>query len=111
MVGRLEARRPDLVAKIVELGYPVESHPGYMEDPRLGAMAWSLPHKKTESDLGPGGWESFVGAGKDGGIGENLLCLAVEVDHHDVLDPMAAPKTAELIDQGVAFCLGRKSSQ
>ncbi|KAG6354135.1 hypothetical protein INS49_004739 [Diaporthe citri] len=109
MVGRLEARRPDLVAKLVELGYPVESYPGYMEDPKLGAMAWSIPHKKTESELGPGGWENFVGAGEDGGTGKNLLCLAVDVDHHGVLYPLTAPKTAELIDQGVAFCLERKT--
>lgn len=108
MVGRLEARRPDLVAKLVGLGYPVESYPGYMEDPKLGAMAWSIPHKRTGSDLGPGGWDNFVGAGEDGGAGRNLLCLAVDVDHHDVLYPLAAPKTAELIDRGVAFCLERK---
>lgn len=109
MVGRLEARRPDLVAKLVELGYPIESYPRYMEDPKLGAMAWSIPHKRTESDLGPGGWENFVGAGEDGGIGKNLLCLAVDVDHHGVLYPLAAPNTAELLDQGVAFCLERKA--
>lgn len=108
MIGRLEERRPDLVAELVELGYPVKSYPGYMEDPRLGAMAWSIPHKETESDLGPGGWENFVGAGKDGGIGKNLLCLAVDTDHHCVLYPMTAPRTAELIDQGVTFCLGRQ---
>lgn len=108
MVGRLEARRPDLVAKLVELGYPVESYPGYMEDPRLGAMAWSIPNKTTESDLGPGGWDNFVGAGEDGGIGKNFLCLAVDVDHHGVLYPLTAPKTAELIEQGVTFCLEKK---
>lgn len=108
MIGRLEERRPDLVAKLVQLGYPVKSYSGYMEDPRLGAMAWSIPHKNTESDLGPGGWESFVGAGEDGTIGKNLLCLAVDADHHGVLYPLTAPKTAELIDQGVAFCLERK---
>lgn len=107
MIGRLEERRPDLVAKLIELGYPVKSYPGYMEDPRLGAMAWSIPHKASKSELGPGGWEKFVGAGKDGEIGENLLCLAVDVDHHSVLYPTAAPKAAELLDQGVAFCLGR----
>jgi zearalenone synthase (nonreducing iterative type I polyketide synthase) len=104
MIGRLEARRPDLVTKLDELGYPVESYPGYMEDPRLGAMAWSIPHKRTESDLGPGGWENFVGGG---GVGESLLCLAVDADHHDVLHPTTAPKTSALIDQGVAFLLGR----
>lgn len=110
MVGRLEERRPDLVARLVELGYPVRSYPGYMEDPRLGAMAWSVPHKETESDLGPGGWENFVGAGEDGDIARNLLCLAVDVDHHGVLYPTTAPKAAELIDQGVAFLLERKGS-
>lgn len=109
MVGRLEERRPDLVSKLVELGYPVKSYPGYMQDPRLGAMAWSIPHKKTESDLGPGGWENFVGAGENDKIGENLLCLAVDADHHGVLYPVTAPRTAQLIDQGVAFCLERKS--
>lgn len=99
MIGKLEARRPDLIKKLVELGYPIESYPGYMEDPRLGAMAWSIPHKKTESDLGPGGWENFVG----GGAGENLLCLAVDADHHEVLHPITAPKTSKFIYQGLKF--------
>lgn len=105
MIGKLEARRPDLIKKLVELGYPIESYPGYMEDPRLGAMAWSIPHKKTESDLGPGGWENFVG----GGAGENLLCLAVDADHHEVLHPITAPSTSKLIDQGLTFLLGGKT--
>lgn len=111
MIGRLEARRPDLVTKLIELGYPIESYPGYMEDPRLGAMAWSIPHKRSESDLGPGGWEKFVGGGVDGGVGENLLCLAVDADHHDVLHPSTAARTSKIIDQGVTFLLGRKPSK
>lgn len=109
MIGLLEARRPDLVARLIELGYPVESHPGYMEDPRLGAMAWSIPHKRTDSDLGPGGWENFVGAEGESGTGENLLCLAVDADHHEVLHPSTAPRTSKLIDQGLAFLLGNET--
>lgn len=108
MIGKLEARRADLVTKLVELGYPVESHTGYMEDPRLGAMAWSIPHKRTESDLGPGGWENFVGGEGESGMGESLLCLAVDADHHEVLHPSTAPKTSKLIDQGLTFLLESK---
>ncbi|TID00251.1 Non-reducing polyketide synthase cla3 [Colletotrichum higginsianum] len=109
MVGRLRRRRPDLVAKLVDMGYPAESYPGYMEDPRLGAMAWSLPDKSTETDLGPCGWEKYVGAGEDGEVGKNLLCLAVDGDHHDAIQPVVAPRFAECLDQGLRFVLGRKS--
>lgn len=109
MIGRLEARRPDLVAKIKDLGYPIESYPGFMEDPKLGSVAWSLLNKRTEADLGPGGWDKFVGAGRDDGeMGKNLLCLAIDTDHHDVLRPPMASLAAELLDQGLKYVLGRK---
>ncbi|KAK8099816.1 conidial yellow pigment biosynthesis polyketide synthase [Apiospora kogelbergensis] len=109
MIGRLKARRPDLVAKIQDLGYPIESYPGFMEDPKLGSVAWSLLNKRTEADLGPGGWDKFVGAGRDDGeMGKNLLCLAIDTDHHDVLRPPMASLAAELLDQGLKYVLGRK---
>lgn len=111
MIGRLKARRPDLVTKLVELGYPVESYPGYMQDPSLGAMAWSIPHKMTESDLGPGGWENFVGGEGNSGTGQNLLCLAVDADHHKVLHPSTVSSTSKLIDQGLTFLLGGKAGK
>ncbi|KAL0931326.1 polyketide synthase [Colletotrichum truncatum] len=110
MVGRLRQRRPDLVAKLVEMGYPAEPYPGYMENPKLGAMAWSLPDKKTETDLGPGGWEKYAGAGEANEAGKNLVCLAVDADHHDALKPGVASRLAECLDQGVKFVLGKKSS-
>ncbi|KAH0430094.1 hypothetical protein CcaCcLH18_08040 [Colletotrichum camelliae] len=72
MVGRLRRRRPELVAKLTDMGYLVESYPGYMENPKLGAVAWSLPDKKTATDLGPGGWDKYVGAGEDGEMGKNF---------------------------------------
>ncbi|KAI8163499.1 Non-reducing polyketide synthase hmp3 [Colletotrichum sp. SAR 10_70] len=110
MVGRLRRRRPELVAKLADMGYPVEPYPGFMEDPKLGAVAWSLPDKNSETDLGPGGWDKYVGAGKDGELGKNMVCLAIEGDHHDAIAPTGAHRLAESLDKGVRFVLGKKGS-
>uniref|UniRef100_L2FY82 Polyketide synthase n=1 Tax=Colletotrichum fructicola (strain Nara gc5) TaxID=1213859 RepID=L2FY82_COLFN len=110
MVGRLRRRRPELVAKLADMGYPVEPYPGFMENPKLGAVAWSLPDKNSETDLGPGGWDKYVGAGKDGELGENMVCLAIEGDHHDAIAPTGAHRLAESLDKGVRFVLGKKGS-
>ncbi|KAK1981251.1 hypothetical protein LZ30DRAFT_793799 [Colletotrichum cereale] len=106
MVGRLRRSRPELVARLVDMGYPAESYPGYMEDPHTGAVAWSLPDK-TEADLGPNGWEKYVGAGKDGEKGKNILCLSVDGDHHDATAPPVVSRFAECLDKGVKFVLGQ----
>ncbi|KAF0329993.1 Polyketide synthase [Colletotrichum asianum] len=110
MVGRLRRRRPELVAKLADMGYPVEPYPGFMENPKLGAVAWSLPDKKTETGLGPGGWDKYVGAGEDGEVDKNMVCLAVEGDHHDAIAPTGAHRLAESLDKGVRFVLGKKGS-
>ncbi|PNY28267.1 Polyketide synthase [Tolypocladium capitatum] len=36
-----------------------EPYPSFMEDPKLGAVAWSLPYKAS-ADLGPNGWDKKV---------------------------------------------------
>ncbi|KAJ0335542.1 hypothetical protein COL922a_009082 [Colletotrichum nupharicola] len=110
MVGRLRRRRPELVSKLADMGYPVEPYPGFMENPKLGAVAWSLPDKKTETDLGPGGWDKYVDAGEDGERGKNMVCLAIEGDHHDAIAPTGAHRLAESLDKGVRFVLGKKGS-
>ncbi|KAI8314241.1 Non-reducing polyketide synthase hmp3 [Colletotrichum sp. SAR11_59] len=110
MVGRLRRRRPELVAKLADMGYPVEPYPGFMENPKLGAVAWSLPDKKTETGLGPVGCDKYVGAGEDGKVDKNMVCLAVEGDHHDALAPTGAHRLAESLDKGVRFVLGKKGS-
>ncbi|TEA19975.1 Non-reducing polyketide synthase hmp3 [Colletotrichum sidae] len=108
MAGRLRRRGPRLVDELVALGYPLESYPGYMEETKLGAVAWSVPDKRTEADLGPGGWDGYVGAGEGGEPGKNMLCLAVDGDHHDAIGPILAPKFAECLEKGVRFVLEKK---
>lgn len=110
MVGRI-VDRPELLSKLREHGFTLESYPGYMEDPKLGAVGWSLPHKRTESDFGPGGWEKFVGAGDDGEIGKHLLCLSIDADHHDLMRPPLTARTHAAMEQGLAFLLGKREAQ
>lgn len=56
---------------------PTKAFPGFMEDPKMGAIAWGLPHKKAE-DLGPNGWDRFVG---------ETLNLAIDADHLEMPMP------------------------
>lgn len=65
---------------LARVGVPTEAFEGFMEDGRMGAIAWGLPDK-TERDLGPNGWERFVGGE------EPPLCLAVDADHLEMPMP------------------------
>lgn len=76
---------------LADRGLVTESYPGFMEDPKLGPVAWSLIHK-TESDLGPNGWDKFVGRDK-------LLCMAVEADHLELPTPEFVHLLGEKMDR------------
>jgi zearalenone synthase (nonreducing iterative type I polyketide synthase) len=56
---------------------PTKAFPGFMEDPKMGAIAWGLPHKTAE-DLGPNGWDRYVG---------KTLDLAIDADHLEMPMP------------------------
>lgn len=56
---------------------PTEPFDSFMEDVRMGAIAWGLPHK-TSADLGSKGWEAHVG---------EALCLGIDADHLEMPMP------------------------
>lgn len=56
---------------------PTKAYPGFMEDPEMGAIAWGLPHK-TPEDLGPNGWDRYVG---------ETLALTIDADHLEMPMP------------------------
>ncbi|KAF9634982.1 LasS2 [Lasiodiplodia theobromae] len=68
----------EVMGLLARVGVPTVAFEGFMEDARMGAIAWGLPDK-TERDLGPNGWEKYVG--------EKPLCLAVEADHLEMPMP------------------------
>lgn len=104
MIGRLE-QHPDLLQKALDHGLPSKAYPGYMEDPRLGHVAWGIIHK-TKADMGPNGWERFVGGGEED-VDQNMLCLSVNADHHEIVQPTHAGQTAAAIEKALEFFLGR----
>ncbi|KAH8892730.1 non-reducing polyketide synthase [Thozetella sp. PMI_491] len=67
----------NLMRLLADAGIPTEPFPKFMEDARMGAIAWGLPHK-TPADLGPNGWDKFVG---------EALCLSVDADHLEMPMP------------------------
>ena len=77
LVNRV-AGDPKLMKMLADNGFPTKAYPGYMEDPKLSPMACLVPDK-TKADLGPNGWDKFVG---------NVLTLSVDADHLDL--PMPA---------------------
>ncbi|KZN88913.1 Conidial yellow pigment biosynthesis polyketide synthase [Penicillium chrysogenum] len=78
MIGRA-AGDPKLLKVLGDQNIPTEAYPGFMEDPRLGAVGWSLAHK-TDSDLGPNGWDKYVGK-------DRLICASIYGDHLDLPTP------------------------
>ncbi|KAL8811792.1 MAG: hypothetical protein Q9200_001524 [Gallowayella weberi] len=71
------SRDIELMQLLADGGIPTEPFAGFMEDARMGAIAWGLPHK-TEADLGPNGWDRFVG---------KTLCMSVDADHLEMPMP------------------------
>ncbi|KAF2273801.1 polyketide synthase [Westerdykella ornata] len=67
----------ELMALLRKSNIPTEAFDGFMEDARMGAIAWGLPHK-TPADLGPNGWERYVG---------EAYCLSVDADHLEMPMP------------------------
>ncbi|KAK0384631.1 hypothetical protein NLU13_8717 [Sarocladium strictum] len=94
MIDRSEGD-PRLMKLLEEQGIPTEAYPGFMEDPKLGAVGWSLAHK-TEADLGPNGWDRYVGK-------DRLLCSYIEGDHLDLPTPKFAHLLGQAMEDGFAF--------
>lgn len=67
----------ELMKLLADADISTESYAGFMEDAKMGAIAWGLPHKTT-ADLGSNGWERYVG---------EALSLSVEADHLEMPMP------------------------
>lgn len=68
---------PKMMKMLTDEGIPTQAYPGYMEDPKLSPMACLVPNK-TRADLGPNGWDRYVG---------DVLALSVAADHLDLPMP------------------------
>ncbi|KAJ5437643.1 hypothetical protein N7445_006187 [Penicillium cf. griseofulvum] len=82
---------PELFRVLEEEKIPSEAYPGFMEDPRLGAVGWSLAHK-TSADLGPNGWDKYVGK-------DTIICSSIDGDHLDLPTPGFVHLLGEHIDR------------
>ncbi|KAK1589819.1 polyketide synthase [Colletotrichum navitas] len=100
MITHLQ-RHPDLMRRAAEHGVPLEPFPGFMQDAKLGHLLWSLLNK-TPADLGPNGWENYVNNGS-GQSDRDILCLSVDANHQEVMQPTYARKTAEAIGKALGF--------
>lgn len=72
--GLVERAKSDqkVLGMMAMLNVRTESGENFMMDPSLGPVAWAVPSKK-EGDLGPNGWDRFVG--------EKIKILVAEADH------------------------------
>lgn len=74
------AENPQLKQDLVDMGFATGPYEGFMQDSTLGAIAWGVPDKRgSEGDLGPNGWDEFVGG--------HILCKPVDADHLQMLMP------------------------
>lgn len=72
--GLVERAKSDqkVLGMMAMLNVRTESGENFMMDPSLGPVAWAVPTKK-EGDMGPNGWDKFVG--------ETMKILVAEADH------------------------------
>lgn len=88
--GLVERAKSDqkVLGMMAMLNVRTESGENFMMDPSLGPVAWAVPSKK-EGDLGPNGWDKFVG--------DEIKILVAEADHlsmpvpPDVSPPLLPP--------------------
>ncbi|KAL2401278.1 Non-reducing polyketide synthase curS2 [Exophiala dermatitidis] len=90
MVRRVQ-NDPKSMELLKKAGIPTKAYPGFMEDPRLGPFACFIPDK-TEADLGPNGWDRYVG---------DLLCLHMDADHLDMPMPGHVHKMHEEMEKAL----------
>lgn len=72
--GLVERAKSDqkVLGMMAMLNVRTESGENFMMDPSLGPVAWAVPTKK-EGDMGPNGWDKFVGS--------EMKILVAEADH------------------------------
>ncbi|KAK5988542.1 Non-reducing polyketide synthase curS2 [Cladobotryum mycophilum] len=90
LVNRI-AGDPKSLKLLADEGIPTKAYPGFMEDPKLGPFACFVPNK-TAADLGPNGWDKYVG---------DMMTLSVDGDHLDL--PM--PRHVHLLHERIETAL------
>ena len=66
-----------LMQLLADRDIPTEPFARFMEDAKMGAIAWGLP-QKTDADLGPNRWDRYVG---------ETLCLSIDAAHLEIPMP------------------------
>lgn len=92
LINRVAAD-PKLMQMLADNGIPTKAYPGYMEDPKLSPMACLVPDK-TKADLGPNGWDKYVG---------DVLTLSVDADHLDLPMPAHVHRLHEQLEKAFAY--------
>jgi zearalenone synthase (nonreducing iterative type I polyketide synthase) len=76
-----------------DMGLETQMAAGFMKNPKLGPIAWSMPGK-SKDDLGFNGWDTF--------LGDDIKILVVDADHlslpvpPDVSCPLGLLETYEI---------------
>jgi thioesterase domain-containing protein/acyl carrier protein len=92
LVNRV-AGNPKLMQMLADEGIPTQAYPGFMEDSKLSPMACLVPDK-TNADLGPNGWNKYVG---------DVLTLSVDADHLDLPMPGHVQLLHERLEKAFAY--------
>lgn len=94
--GLVERAKSDqkVLGMMAMLNVRTESGENFMMDPSLGPVAWAVPSKK-EGDLGPNGWDRFVG--------EKIKILVAEADHLSMPVPPDVSSTHSLLSTEIAY--------
>ncbi|KAK4212648.1 hypothetical protein QBC37DRAFT_465256 [Rhypophila decipiens] len=92
----------EAVQLLLDSGIPIERYDGFMEDPKNGPFACFIPDKKAPEDLGPNGWDVFMGR-------PDILCLSMPgADHLDMPMPGHVHVLHERISEVLGFFEGRR---
>ena len=101
--GLVERARSDsrALSLMSEMNLRTEMPEGFMTDPSLGPAAWSVPNK-TGADLGPNGWDQF--------LGDNIKVLVADADHMSMPVPpdVGVPSSSWLKSYNANSALGHQ---
>lgn len=88
---------PKVLGMMSKLNVETETVGGFMMDPRIGPVAWSVPNKK-ESDLGYNGWDKFVG--------KDIKIMVADADHLSMPVPPDVKELHRCIEEALPYLNG-----
>lgn len=97
MIGRT-GHSVRLQKLLAEQGISMTPRVGFMEDPKYGAVAWSLANK-SKGDLGANGWDRWVGS-------DTLACYSMDSDHLEMPTPGYAKLLGEAMEESFSHLKG-----